>query len=290
MANTILTADVIAREAIDQLYANAVMANLVYRGVEDDFGTEVLGHRVGNTINVPQPTLFTSDSFSGSLNIQNVTEAKVPVVLNKHEDVSFEVTSTELTLEISQFSRRFIAPATEALAQQVDIDLLTLRDDVSETVTFDESDAWGTAVDARKALNKAKVPLPMRNLVWSSNGEAAVLKDERFSSAEKVGDEGTAFREASLGRAAGFDHFLDQNADDTAESVAFHNTAFILATAPFALPDGAADAAQVQYKGLTIRVVRDYDIDAKSEVVSLDILYGVKTFDADRAAIVSAIS
>ena len=290
MANTILTADVIAREAIDTLYSNAVMANLVYRGVDSDFGSEVLGHRVGDTISVPQPTTFVSDSFSGTITVQNATESSVPVVLDKHEDVSFTVTSAELTLDISQFSRRFVQPATRALAQQVDIDLLTLRNDVANSVTFDVTDAWGTAIEARKALNLAKVPIDMRQLVWSSNGEAAVLKDARFSSAEQVGDDGTAFREASLGRAAGFSHFLDQNADDTAESVAFHPTAFILATSALYLPEGAADAAQVSFGGLTIRVVMDYDISTKAQTVSLDVLYGVKTFDADRAVIVSAIS
>lgn len=292
MANTILTASVIAREAIDTLYANAVMANLVYRDVEDDFGTEVLGHRVGDTINIREPATFTSNDFAsaGTISKQNATEGTIPVVLDKHEDVSFEVTSKELTLEISQFSERFMVPAMEALAQKVDQDLLALRDDVSATVTFDENDAWGTVINARKQLNTNKVPLPGRNLVWGSNGEAAVLKDERFTRADATGDGGTRFEEAMIARAAGFTHYLDQNADDTAESVAFHPWAFCLATRPLYLPEGAADAAIVSHNGLSVRVVRDYDISTKAQVVSVDILYGVKTLDEARAAIIGAVS
>jgi hypothetical protein len=53
-----------------------------------------------------------------------------------------------------------------------------------------------------------------RNFVVSSGAETNILKADDFTSAEKVGDEGTALREASLGFKLGFDFFMDQLMSD----------------------------------------------------------------------------
>jgi hypothetical protein len=62
-------------------------------------------------------------------------------------------------------------------------------------------------------------------------------------------------------------------------NLAFHPNAVVLAAVPLALPQGAGRAEFVQNRGLGIRVVWDYDKDAKSDVVSLDILAGAKVQD-----------
>ncbi len=62
-------------------------------------------------------------------------------------------------------------------------------------------------------------------------------------------------------------------------NLAFHPNAMVLAAVPLALPQGAGRAEFVQNRGLGIRVVWDYDKDAKSDVVSLDILAGAKVQD-----------
>ena len=290
MAQNILTASVIAREAITTLYNNAVMANLVYRGVEATFGSEVLGHKVGDTVNIRRPATFESKSFTTEIEVQDIVEGTIPVVVDRHEDVSFSVTAKELTLDVSQFSERFISPATEALAQRVDIDLLGLRSDVIQSVTMDTSEPWNTVIDARTELNKQAVPLTQRRAVWTSEHEGEILKSGRFTKANETGD-ASRFVNASLGRAGGFDHFLDQNADDgdysDGESVLFHPWAFCLAAVPLEDIDNALDAAVVSHNGLSIRVVRDYDINSKANVISLDILYGVKTLDNARAVLVA---
>lgn len=59
-------------------------------------------------------------------------------------------------------------------------------------------------------------------------------------------------------------------------NLAFHKNAFALVTVPLELPDGAAWKARESANGLSVRVVKDYDIDSDDEVIRLDILYGVK--------------
>jgi hypothetical protein len=56
----------------------------------------------------------------------------------------------------------------------------------------------------------------------------------------------------------------------------FHRDAFALVTVPLELPDSAGFKSRAEFDGLSIRVVKDYDIDADEEIIRLDILYGVK--------------
>lgn len=107
--------------------------------------------------------------------------------------------------------------------------------------------------------------------------------------ASKVGDEGTALREASLGRKYGMDFYCDQNIQKSGSytpSIAFHKNAFALVTRPLALPEGAADAAIMNYDGFGLRVVRSYDINTKKDIISIDMLCGVKVLDAKLAAVI----
>lgn len=60
------------------------------------------------------------------------------------------------------------------------------------------------------------------------------------------------------------------------QNLAFHKNAFALVMVPIELPDGAGFAARESHNGLSIRVVKQYDIDADVDVIRLDILYGVK--------------
>jgi hypothetical protein len=65
-------------------------------------------------------------------------------------------------------------------------------------------------------------------------------------------------------------------------NLAFHKNAFALVMVPLFVPDGVW-SAQESEDGVSIRVVKDYDIDADSEIIRLDILYGVKTIYPEMA-------
>ena len=59
-------------------------------------------------------------------------------------------------------------------------------------------------------------------------------------------------------------------------NVGFHKNAFALVTCPLEMPDGAAFKAQESYDGLSVRVVKDYDITNDVDIIRLDVLYGTK--------------
>ena len=285
MANTFLTPAVIAREALMVLRSNAVMANLVYRDYSDEF----VG-AVGDTITVRKPASFEAKEFSTGITVQDATETGVQVKMDKHLDVSFAVTARQMTLDIADFSKQLLEPAMQAFADKVDKYLLALETDITNRVAH-ASGAVTTAdvIAARKYLTQNAAPLPDRRFVYGAAAEADLLTLDLFTGADKVGDNGTALREASLGRKFGMDFYVDQNivkGETYTPSIAFHRNAFALVTRSLAKPMGAANCSIVNYDGFGLRVVYGYDMTTKKDTVSIDMLCGVKTLDANLAAVV----
>lgn len=66
-------------------------------------------------------------------------------------------------------------------------------------------------------------------------------------------------------------------------NMAFHKNAFALVTCPLEMPDGVSWKGQESADGLSVRVVKDYDIDTDQDIIRLDILYGWKAIYPDLA-------
>lgn len=310
MANTFVTPQVIATVALATLYNDTVIAGLVFRDYDNDFTG-----RIGDTINVRVPVIFTANEFDrdDGITIQNATEDRFPVQLNKIADVSFGVTSEELTLDIDDFAARLINPAMEAINQKVDADLadelITAAHQVAATgsadypstvgggglvATNDAGEPLKALVPARVRLGRAKLPTINRSAVLSPEGAGAALSGDLIVQANTRGDT-DGLIEAAIGRKFGFDTYESQVLGDTAnvggahtrhnaDGVAFHRDAIVLATRALEIPmgkrtspnGGAVSAAVAEYKGMGLRVVYDYDINKKQDVISLDFLYGVR--------------
>ena len=286
MANTILTPDIIAREALMVLRNNAVMANLVHRDYSEDF----VG-AVGDTITVRKPATFVANEYAGSITVQDATETAVPVVMDKHLDVSFAVTAKQMTMDIADFSKQLLVPAMQAFADKVDKLLIALESEAtSRHPHADGAIAPADLIAARKFLTENAAPLADRRFVVGATAEADLLGNDLFVNADKVGDNGTALREASLGRKFGMDCYVDQNiakSGNYTPSIAFHKNAMALVTRPLALPNGAAKAAIVNYDGFGLRVVYGYDMNTKTDTISIDMLCGVKLLDDKLIAVVA---
>lgn len=360
MANTFLTPDIIAKEALIVLENNLVMANLVHRDYSEEF-TEV-----GDTVTIRKPAKFTAKNFTGNIIRQDATEGSVPVKIDRHRDVSFDVTSKEMTLDIRDFSAQLLSPAMRAIAQAVDEDLLNEVANVTASVAGTVSPTnLADIANLSKTLDLAKVPIDMRRLVLTPTHKYRYALTDNLSKVAYAGN-GETLRNAELGRIYSLDTYMDQNCPDTLaaaagtatafkvsgtagamsvalssvsaatgtikkgdcfildgyryhftedktaasgavenigidaelvadytnadaylatkpHSLAFHRNAIALVTRPLALPMGAANAAIMSDNGLGVRVVYGYDQDTKRDTVSLDIIYGIKTLDANMA-------
>lgn len=287
MSNTFLTPQIIAREALMVLRNNAVFANLVHRDYSSEF---VAG--VGDTISVRKPAKFEAKEFSNAIEIQDASESKVDVKMDKLLDVSFAVTAKEMAMNIEDFSAQLIVPAMQAFNDKIDKYIIALADAITtnKVVMSGGAATVSDIVDARAFLTKNAAPMADRRFVYNSAIEADLLKTDLFVSAEKVGDAGTALREASLGRKFGMDFYVDQNMDasSAAKAVAFHKNAFAMVTRMLQQPQGAAKSAIMNYDGYALRVVFGYDMNKKTDTVSIDMLCGFKTLDENLAAVITA--
>lgn len=284
MANTFITPSVVARRALATLYNSTVFLPLVWRDFSEEFTA-----KVGDAVTIRKPAVFTAAEFSSSINVQTATEGSATVTLDKYPDVSFEVTSREATLDLDDFSTRLIQPAAEALSQYVDGDIAEALVDAAEGGGGGGTSTWASSTastvftgekGARATLGRNKLPTMDRHAVLSPEGAGVALKDEVFLHADKSGST-DALREGSIGRVFGFDTYESQmlgygpNDRGQADGVAFHRQACAVVTRPLEQPRGTANSAVESYKGLTIRVVTDYDINTKADITSLDLLYGI---------------
>lgn len=286
MANTLLTPQIIAQEALAILRNELVMKDLVHT----DYANEFV--KVGDTITVRKPATLVANDFAGAISSQDLTESGVTVTLDKFKDVSVALTSKQETLELKDFARQVIEPAMVAIAQQIDSDL----------AQFAVAQATGTAVEETsatpqnlasiaalgKALDIAKSPMTERFLVMSPEHKYRYALTDVLTKVNYAGSNET-LREALLGKVYGMQTYMDQNLSFGGEdySVAFHRNAFAFVIRPLDLPMGAARAAVVNGEGLSVRVVYGYDQASKVDTISFDVLYGIAALRPELASVLS---
>ena len=133
MSNTFKVASVIAKEAVKILQNNCVMGNKVHRAHESEFKSLVNGYKKGDTITIRKPADFTVTD-GATADIQDIVEGSTSLVINKRKHVAFEVSTQDMTLKLSDFRERVIKPAAIQLANQVDVDIMSLYKDVPNWV------------------------------------------------------------------------------------------------------------------------------------------------------------
>ena len=210
MANTVLTADIIAAEAIGILENNCVMGDLVYRGYEEEFNNKVNGYSVGDTISVRRPTDFTvRDGATAS--IQDAVEGKFSLSVDHQKGVDFKFTSSDLTLRIDKLSERIIKPAMVQLANQIDRDLTALYKNVWNWVGTPGQtvDSFADFAKAPERLDLAAVPQDERSAVLSPTDQWAVLGSQTALYMQDVAKD--AYRRGKLGMIGNVDTYSSQN-------------------------------------------------------------------------------
>jgi hypothetical protein len=210
MANTTLTADIIAKEAVLQLDNNLVMAKQVYRGYEEEFSKNINGYEVGASVSVKRPMDFTVRD-GAVMNVQDTTEGKFTLSVDKRKGIDFEFTSQDLTLNIKDLSERVIKPAMIQLANQIDSDLHALYKDVAKWVgtpgqTINSNQDFSKGLES---LDLAAAPQEGRCAVlsptdhWGLIGAQTTLLNDRLV--------GSAYTRGALGSIGGADTFMTQN-------------------------------------------------------------------------------
>jgi hypothetical protein len=227
-----------AYESILILEENMVMGNLVHR----DFSNIVANS--GDTVNTRKPAEFVSKRKTNSDNVtvQDASATNIQVPLDQHIHVSFTIKDGEQSKAFKNLINDYMYPAMVANARMLDKVLC------AQAIQFRANNRGGLGtmaktnvqqylVQTRDKLNTQKCYERDRNLLISSNAEAQMLQTDLFTQAQQVGDDGTALREASVGKKFGLQTFMDINTPGP--------TSGTLATATTTSAVAAAGAATV---------------------------------------------
>ena len=212
--NTFLTPDVIAREALLILENNIVAPQVMSSSAT----AEYTGAKVGDTIRIRRPAFFGVDTFSDaagsatSVKIQDAVETSVNLQIEKHFDVSFEVSSKELAFAVDDFNERLLRPAMSALSQKIDEYALSKMVNLGglSEADFAAPNSLADMAAIVEKMNNQKIPMTNRKMIVSPAMQSALFSIEEFVRANFRGTATSPVEEASLGRFMGMDLLMSQ--------------------------------------------------------------------------------
>ena len=223
MANTFLTPKIIANEALMVLESQLTMANLVHRDYSQEFV------KVGDTITVRKPAKFVAKNFVGTTHGQDITEGSVDVKMDRFRDVTVNVTSKELTLNIKDFSAQVVTPALSAIAQAIDMDLLAVGvEKAGKTAIVSSTPKLDDIAGVGKALDMSKAPLQNRRLVLPAEIRYKYNTLDNFAKQCYAGDS-RALRDAEIGKVYTCETFASENCPHSAAATPGTVTAYKVA-------------------------------------------------------------
>jgi hypothetical protein len=206
MANTILTADQITRESLRVLHQKLRFLGSINRGYDNNYA--MTGAKIGDTLRIRMPNRFRIRT-GRQIATQDVSEQYVNLQISDQAGVDMNFTSAELTLELDDFSNRYIVPAMATVASYMENAVLTARyKDVFNLVDHD-----GTAVSllsyllGKQKLDDNLAPEDDQRVALLSTTHQVKLVDQLkglFNAQDEVSRQ---YKEGRMGHAAGFDFF-----------------------------------------------------------------------------------
>ncbi len=119
--NTLLTNDIILKEAMMNLDNECVISKLVNRDFEPNFGAET---KNGETIRLARPIRGVVRE-GATMVAQDITEGRETLAIVGQIGADLEFTSRDLTLSVDKFSERIIKPQMVKLANYIDGKIMT---------------------------------------------------------------------------------------------------------------------------------------------------------------------
>lgn len=227
-----------AQEAVQILLENMVIANLIHR----DFSDAVANF--GDIVHTRKPAEFTAKRKvdADDVTVQNAESTDIPVPLNQHFHTTFRIKDGEESKSFQELVQIYLQPAVWSIAQALDKVLLGevhsfWQNGEGLSATLSDTTVKAELINTRKRMNINKAHEAGRNLILTPDTEAEMLKLDTFTEADKVGDDGSALREASLGRKFQFNMFMAQNTPSTIGIPTSSITALVDLTAGYAIGD-----------------------------------------------------
>jgi hypothetical protein len=203
VANTLLTPQIITREALRILHAKLNFIKSINRQYDDRFAQA--GAKIGATLQIRKPPRYTV-STGAALATQDTTDTfdALTIATQKHVDTTFS--SVELTLSVDDFSKRILEPSMAQLASAIEADSLTMYQQVYNTVGAYNTpvNSLATVLRGRKRLNDLLTPLDGQRtalLTTDANLQLVSALQGLFQDSSTISEQ---YDEGMMGRTAGF--------------------------------------------------------------------------------------
>lgn len=203
MANTTLTADVIAKSALAILDNELGVLDTFYRAPEDEYSDKVNGYKKGATISIRRPADFTVRRTS-VMDVQDAIEGKVTFTVDQIFGADFQFSSTDQTLSVTELADRFIKPAViNVVNEMAAYAMETFYPSVYNWVGTPGStiDSFSDFFKGPERLNEMAVPVSQRYAALSPADEAGMLGN--LTGLYIQGDAKSAYRSGELGNVGG---------------------------------------------------------------------------------------
>lgn len=213
MANTLLTIDMITREAV-RLWknTNAFLQNI---DTQYDDAFAQTGAKIGTSLRIRLPNDFTVRTGPAA-QPQDTTEQSTTLVMATQQGVDISYSSVDRTMSLDDFSRRVLAPSVNNLAGTVAANIMSGADGGICNMVANQDGSFSiikptneTYLAAGAVLDNNSAPVANRKVVNSPITESRVVA----SLAGLLNPGGTIGRQYSTGRmyeALGYDWMKDQ--------------------------------------------------------------------------------
>ena len=240
MANSLLTIDMITREAARVLANSLVLSNSVNRQYDKSFAKS--GAKIGTTLRVrlPDRSLVTDGA---ALQVQDESQQYTTINASTQKHIGLAFSQAERTMSLDDYSENIIKPRVSQLAASVDADLANIYRYFGQSVgTAGTTPATSAVLLAgQQKLNEMAAPMDGRSVIVNPAANAALVEGMKgfFNPSGTISSQ---FKSGNMGKGVlGFDNIA------MTQSIANHTTGSRLS--------GAVVATTIAAQGATSLVI-----------------------------------
>ena len=211
MANSLVTIDMVTREALRIAHEKASFIGTTDRQYDDSFAKT--GAKIGTALRVRKPNQYVRTQGTRVMDVQDQAESTASITVATQDHVDMRFNSAELSLSLDEISKRYIEPAVSVLVSGIEADYLAY----CTKATYNVAGTAGTAINslvapgaARAKLNQGLAPKDnMRAIQMDSvtmgglvNGVSAY-----FNPSSAIGDQ---YKEGLVARTSMADYYENE--------------------------------------------------------------------------------
>lgn len=208
--NTLLTPDMITKEALRILHEKLSFVRAINRQYDSSFAKT--GAKIGDALRIRMPVQY-NVTDGATFTKQDSIEQNISLSVTRRKHVGMGFTSHDLTMDIDDFSKRFLEPAMSALAAAVEADVIASATKLTYNLVGSPNtvpNSLKTYLLARAKINQFLAPKDKRSQMVSSIQSAEIVEALKGLFNDQ-GEISRQYREGYMGRAAGADWFESES-------------------------------------------------------------------------------